>query len=173
MDWYGRKLSPEDWKHTFFSASLRQLDVVRNLNGTGFVALGQSTSRMTKAEMSDLQTLMEAFGAEKGVRFSAVEHFHDRNPKVRLRPVQGFADRLPRNPTQACGMADGTVCAAHSNEARHGKGRSIKASDVYVASLCHKCHSDLDQGNQMSRAERAGMWDTAHRNTVKTLVAVV
>lgn len=73
VDWYGRKLSPEDWKHVF-SASLRQLDVVPNLNGTGFVALGQSTSRMTKAEMSDLQTLMEAFGAEKGVRFSAVEH---------------------------------------------------------------------------------------------------
>lgn len=72
VDWYGRKLSPEDWKHVF-SASLRQLDVVPNLNGTGFVALGQSTSRMTKAEMSDLQTLMEAFGAEKGVRFSAVE----------------------------------------------------------------------------------------------------
>ena len=73
VDWYGRKLSPEDWKHVF-SASLRQLDVVPNLNGTGFVALGQSTSRMTKAEMSDLQTLMEAFGAEKGVRFSAVEY---------------------------------------------------------------------------------------------------
>ncbi len=73
-------------------------------------------------------------------------------------------------PCQACGMADGTVCAAHSNEARHGKGRSIKASDVYVASLCHKCHTDLDQGNQMTREQRAGMWDNAHRNTVKTLV---
>lgn len=73
VDWYGRRLSPEDWKHVF-TASLRQLDVVPNLNGTGFVALGQSTSRMTKAEMSDLQTLMEAFGAEKGVQFKAVEH---------------------------------------------------------------------------------------------------
>lgn len=73
-------------------------------------------------------------------------------------------------PCQACGMADGTVCAAHSNEARHGKGRSIKASDVYVASLCHKCHSDLDQGAHMTRDERIGMWDMAHRKTVKTLV---
>lgn len=73
-------------------------------------------------------------------------------------------------PCQSCGMADGTVVAAHSNESRHGKGRSIKASDVYVASLCHKCHTDLDQGAHMTRAERAGMWDTAHRNTVKTLV---
>ena len=27
---------------------------------------------MTKAEMSELQTLMEAFGAEHGVKFSAV-----------------------------------------------------------------------------------------------------
>lgn len=72
VDWYGRKLSPEDWKHVF-TASLRQLDVVPNLNGTGFVALGQSTSRMTKAEMCDLQTLMEAFGAEKGVQFKAVD----------------------------------------------------------------------------------------------------
>ena len=29
---------------------------------------------MTKAEMSDLQTLMEAFGASKGVRFSGPEY---------------------------------------------------------------------------------------------------
>ena len=28
---------------------------------------------MTKAEMADLQTLMEAFGAENGVRFTAAE----------------------------------------------------------------------------------------------------
>lgn len=28
---------------------------------------------MTRAEMSEMQTLMEAFGAERGVRFSAVE----------------------------------------------------------------------------------------------------
>jgi hypothetical protein len=37
--WHGRKLDPEDWKH-IFSASLRKLDVVPNLDNTGFVALG-------------------------------------------------------------------------------------------------------------------------------------
>lgn len=68
VNWYGKKLSPEDWKHVF-SSSLRKLDVVPNLDGTGFVALGLSTSRMTKAEMSDMQTLIEAFGAERGVVF--------------------------------------------------------------------------------------------------------
>lgn len=29
---------------------------------------------MTRAEMSEMQTLMEAFGAERGVKFSAMEH---------------------------------------------------------------------------------------------------
>jgi hypothetical protein len=70
VDWYGKRLTPEDWKHVF-SSSMKKLDVVPNLDGTGFVALGQQTSKMTKAEMSDMQTLMEAFGAERGVKFSA------------------------------------------------------------------------------------------------------
>ena len=69
VDWYGRKLTPDEWKHVF-TASLKKQDVVPGLDG-GFVVLGMSTSKMTKAEMSDLQTLMEAFGAEKGVRFLA------------------------------------------------------------------------------------------------------
>ena len=72
VDWYGKKLSPSDWKH-IFTSSLKKLDVVPNLDGTGFVALGLSTSKMTKAEMCDLQTLMEAFGAEKNVKFSEPE----------------------------------------------------------------------------------------------------
>lgn len=69
VDWYGRKLTAEEWKHVF-SASLKKQDVVPSLDG-GFVVLGLSTSKMTKSEMCDLQTLMEAFGAERGVRFSA------------------------------------------------------------------------------------------------------
>ena len=66
--WHGRKLSPEDWKHVF-SSSLRRLDVVPNLEGTGFVALGLSTSRMTKREFSDLIELINAFAAERGIEF--------------------------------------------------------------------------------------------------------
>lgn len=72
VEWYGKKLDAEDWKHVF-SASLRKLAVVPNLDGTGFVALGLSTSRMTKAEMSDLMELMSAFGAERGVAWSDPE----------------------------------------------------------------------------------------------------
>ena len=64
VDWYGRKLTPTDWKNVF-SASLKRLDVVPNLDSTGFVALGQSTSVMSKREFSDLLELANAFAAER------------------------------------------------------------------------------------------------------------
>jgi hypothetical protein len=66
VDWYGKKLTPDDWKNVF-SASLRKLQVVPNLDGSGFVALGMSTSRLSKREFSDLIELIYAFGAERGV----------------------------------------------------------------------------------------------------------
>ena len=62
--WHGRKLTPEDWKH-IFTASLKRMDVVPNLEGTGFVALGLSTSQMSKREFSDLIELVQAFAAER------------------------------------------------------------------------------------------------------------
>lgn len=68
VDWHGRKLDPEDWKH-LFTASLKRMDVVPNLEGTGFVALGLSTSRMSKRELSDLLELIYSFGAQRGVVF--------------------------------------------------------------------------------------------------------
>lgn len=69
VEWYGRKLADEDWKHVF-TASLRKLDVVPNLDGTGFVALGQSTSKMGKRQFADLIELIYAFGSEHGVIWS-------------------------------------------------------------------------------------------------------
>lgn len=71
VEWYGHRLTAEEWK-SVFSAAMKRAKVVPGLDG-GFVVCGQSTSKMTRAEMSEMQTLMEAFGAERGVRFSAVE----------------------------------------------------------------------------------------------------
>lgn len=67
--WHGKKLTAEDWK-SVFTAALKKMDVVPNIDGTGFVALGQSTSRMTKRELSDLMDLIGAFGAEHGVNWT-------------------------------------------------------------------------------------------------------
>lgn len=70
VEWYGKKLAPADWKH-IFSAGLRKMAVVPNLDGTGFVALGQSTSQMSKREFAELVDLIDAFAAERGVIFTA------------------------------------------------------------------------------------------------------
>ena len=55
-------------------------------------------------------------------------------------------------PCQNC-YIEGQTQAAHSNFAEHGKGRSIKASDEYVAALCQKCHYELDQGNKLNKEQ--------------------
>ena len=72
-------------------------------------------------------------------------------------------------PCQHCEIEDGTVVAAHSNQLRDGKGRGLKAHDYRVATLCFKCHSELDQGKIWTRAERVTMCEDAHRNTIGEL----
>jgi hypothetical protein len=68
VEWYGQRLSPEDFKH-IFTASLKRQRAVPGLDG-GVVVLGQSTRKMTKEEMSELCELIMAFGAERNVRWS-------------------------------------------------------------------------------------------------------
>jgi hypothetical protein len=52
-----------------FSAALKRQRAVPGLDG-GFVVLGQSTSRMTVREMSDMIELMYSFGAEHDVKWT-------------------------------------------------------------------------------------------------------
>jgi ferredoxin len=75
-------------------------------------------------------------------------------------------DVIRQSPCQACGRADGTIVAAHSNQLRDGKGRGIKAHDYRIAALCHSCHSEIDQGAKLSKAERIETWEEAHRKTI-------
>jgi hypothetical protein len=67
VEWYGQRLTPEEWKDVF-TASLKRQKVVPGLDG-GFVVCGLSTSKMGKSEFSQLLDLAYAFGAEKGVKF--------------------------------------------------------------------------------------------------------
>ncbi len=69
LRWHGQKLTPDDWRLVFLDALKRELRIVPNIDGTGFVNLGRSSSDLTKAEMGDLMTLIEAFGAQHGVVF--------------------------------------------------------------------------------------------------------
>ena len=68
VEWHGQKLQPGEWKDAL-TASLKRQKVIPGIDG-GFVVLGSSTSRMTKAEMSELIELAYAFGAQHGVEFT-------------------------------------------------------------------------------------------------------
>ena len=70
---------------------------------------------------------------------------------------------------QNCGSFHGVV-SAHSNLSSHGKGKSIKAHDAFIAWLCQSCHSWLDQGSvgrdpsqvyEPTRDDKAEMWTRA------------
>ena len=67
--WHGQKLKADDWKMVFLDALKRELRIVPNIDGNGFVNLGRSSSDLSKAEMSDLLEIIAAFGAQHGVVF--------------------------------------------------------------------------------------------------------
>lgn len=72
-----------------------------------------------------------------------------RNPK-RLAEIRKL-------PCVRCGNPNSQ--AAHSNSAKHGKGRGIKASDAFTVPLCHSCHSQFDRFELGNRAESEAMFE--------------
>jgi hypothetical protein len=73
LKWHGQRLSPEDWKLVTMAALNQELRLVPNIHGNGFVQLGRSSSKLSKAEMSELMALVEAFAAERGVELEKVD----------------------------------------------------------------------------------------------------
>ena len=73
VQWYGKKMKPEHWKD-LFTAALNGQTAIPNLDGTGVVMLGARTSKMTIKQMIDVITVMEAFGVDHDVKFSAPEY---------------------------------------------------------------------------------------------------
>ena len=72
---------------------------------------------------------------------------------------------------QLCGASGPSQCS-HSNQAIHGKGRSIKASDEFTAALCSRCHEMVDSSYSLSGEAREALWNEAYRNTQQTLRAL-
>jgi hypothetical protein len=69
----GRKYPADDWKAIFLSALGRETRFVPSLYGESFIPIGQSSSDLSKQEMSDLIELMFAWGTENGVVFNEPE----------------------------------------------------------------------------------------------------
>jgi hypothetical protein len=69
LPWHGVKLTPDDYKLLFMDALKREMRICPNIDGTGFVNLGRSSSDLSKSEFSDLIEIIYAFGAQHGVVF--------------------------------------------------------------------------------------------------------
>jgi NinB protein len=68
VEWYGEKLTSEDWK-TMLTASVKKQKTRPGIDG-GFVVMGTSTSKMTVSEMTELIELAYAFGDDKEVQWT-------------------------------------------------------------------------------------------------------
>lgn len=65
--WHGQHLDAESWKLLFMDALNSELRVVPNLNGNGFVPLGNSSSKLTKEQFADLLEIIHEWCARNGV----------------------------------------------------------------------------------------------------------
>jgi hypothetical protein len=77
-------------------------------------------------------------------------------------------------PCLRCGI-EGFSQAAHSNDARFGKGRGLKADDYATFPLCcqrigiHGCHYEHDNYLSLSREERPDIEKTYIKQTIMHL----
>lgn len=68
---FGQTHDPDDWKCLFMHGLFKDTRVVPGLEGDGFVQLGHNrSSKLTKAQFSDLIELIYAYGAAHGVKWS-------------------------------------------------------------------------------------------------------
>ena len=69
--WYGQHYAEEDWKDYF----MHMLKGGRWMPGEdgGLVPIGRSTSKLSISEMTDLQTIMEAFCARHDIEIGETE----------------------------------------------------------------------------------------------------
>lgn len=66
----GRRYTPDQWKVLFMHACGREVQSIPALDGTTFIPWGQSSSDLSKDEMSELIEFLFAWGAENGVVWS-------------------------------------------------------------------------------------------------------
>ena len=64
---HGVKMTADLWKIVFMQALGMELRMMPTLDGDGFFPMGHRSSELSKAEMTDLQNLMEAWAAREGV----------------------------------------------------------------------------------------------------------
>jgi len=65
----GRSYTPDQWKVIFMAAIGREVQFIPSLDQKTFIPWGQSSSDLSKQEMTDLIEFIFSWGAENGVVF--------------------------------------------------------------------------------------------------------
>ena len=65
----GEHWAPDDWKCCFLKAMGKKLRFMPALDGDGVVAIGYHSSKLSRAEMSEMIEMMFEYGARHGVEF--------------------------------------------------------------------------------------------------------
>lgn len=65
----GKRYTPDQWKVLFMHACGREVQFLPALDGSTFIPWGQSSSDLSKDEMSELIDFIAAWGAQHGVVF--------------------------------------------------------------------------------------------------------
>lgn len=68
----GRRMTPDEWKCAFMAACGWECQFIEGLNGRP-LPIGYRSSKMSKAQMSDLIEYIQAYAAEQGVRLTDPE----------------------------------------------------------------------------------------------------
>ena len=66
-EYHGRWLSTDSWKLLFMDQLGREMEIVPNLDNTGFVNVGTSSSKLSTQEMIDMLELIHAYAAMHGI----------------------------------------------------------------------------------------------------------
>lgn len=66
----GRKYTPDQWKILFMHGCGREVQFIPSLDNSTFIPWGQSSSDLSKEEMSELIEFMFSWGAENGIVWS-------------------------------------------------------------------------------------------------------
>jgi hypothetical protein len=69
----GRKYTPNQWKVLFMHAAGREVQFIPSLDQSTFIPWGNSSSDLSKEEMSNLLEFIIAWGTQNGVTFHGDE----------------------------------------------------------------------------------------------------
>lgn len=65
----GRQYTPDQWKVIFMHAAGKEVQFIPSLDGSTFIPWGQSSSDLSREEMTALIDFMDSWGAQNGVKF--------------------------------------------------------------------------------------------------------